>query len=151
MNQADMSSQEAAAPAVKDAHTVFLVTNFWESMSADVEFAQGKAVTDASKAAGVKHIVASTLIDVTEASKGKLSHVSHFDAKAKVEKYIRDSGVPGTFFLPGFFMSNFFQFFNKQQDGSFGLAMPGAGDKIKIPIFDAANDTGTFHDKSRFL
>lgn len=139
-----MSSVEAATPAVKGADTVFLVTNFWETGSADVELAQGKAVTDAAKAAGVKHIVASTLINVTEASKGRLPSVTHFDSKAKIEQYIRQSGVPATFFMPGFYMSNFFDMIRKQDDGSYTLALPVAGNKAQVPVFDTDNDTGLF-------
>lgn len=139
-----MSSTESLASAVKDAHTVFLVTNFWETVSQDTEIAQGKAVTDASKAAGVKHIIASTLINVTEASKGKLTHLLHFDGKQKIEEYIRQSGVSSTFVLPGFFMSNFFDMIRKNEDGSYVLAWPVSGDKAQIPVFDAAQDTGDF-------
>lgn len=146
-----MSSQEAAAPAVKDADTVFLVTNFWESMSSEAEIAQGKAVTDASKAAGVKHLIASTLIDVTETSKGKLPSVSHFDGKAKIEQYIRKSGIPSTFVLPGFYMSNFFEMIRKNEDGSFGLFFPVNGDKARVPVFDAAEDTGMLFSNSFFI
>ncbi len=139
-----MSSVDAAAPAVKGAHTVFLVTNFWETASADTEFAQGKAVTDAAKAAGVKHIIASTLINVTEASKGRLPSVTHFDSKAKIEQYIRKSGIPATFFMPGFYMENFLDMIKKNEDGSYTLALPVSGDKAKIPVFDTAQDTGLF-------
>lgn len=139
-----MSSVDAAAPAVNGAHSVFLVTNFWETASADTEFAQGKAVTDAAKAAGVKHIIASTLIDVTEASKGRLPGVTHFDSKAKIEQYIRQSGVPATFFMPGFYMENFLSMIKKNEDGSYTLSLPVSGDKAKIPIFDTAQDTGLF-------
>ncbi|KAJ6779891.1 hypothetical protein PWT90_08663 [Aphanocladium album] len=141
---ADMSSVEAAAPAVKGAHTVFLVTNFWETGSADTELAQGKAVTDAAKAAGVKHIIASTLLNVTEMSKGRLPGVTHFDSKAKIEQYIRQSGIPATFFLPGFYMSNFFDMIRKNEDGSFTLTLPVDGDKAQIPAFDTDSDTGLF-------
>ena len=137
-----MSSEASAAPAVQGAHTVFLVTNFWESMSADKEIAQGKAVTDASKASGVQRMIFSSLINVTEASRGKLPHVSHFDGKANIEKYIRDSGVPAAFVLPGFFMSNLVDSIKKNEDGSFAYALPVSGDKARIPLFDAAADTG---------
>src|SRR6478735_8795352 len=82
--QADMSTPEAAAPAVDGAHTVFVVTNFWESMSAATEIAQGKAVTDAAKAAGVQHLIFSSLINTSKASQGRLSHISHFDGKAEI-------------------------------------------------------------------
>lgn len=113
-----MSSAEAAAPAVQVAHTVFLMTNFWETMSADTEIAQGKAVTDACKAAGVKHLIFSSLINNTEASKGRLPNIAHFDGKAKIEAYIRQSGVPATFVLPGMFMNAYFDTVRRGDDGT---------------------------------
>ncbi|KAL2843688.1 hypothetical protein BJY01DRAFT_264159 [Aspergillus pseudoustus] len=140
---ADISSISVVLPAVKDAHTVFLVTNFWESMSRDTEVAQGKTVTDACKQAGVKHLIFSSLRNVNEISNGRLPNVTHFDGKAEIEDYIRASGVPGSFVLPGLFMSNFFQFFNKQGD-TYILAWPVNIDKARVPLFDAAADTGKF-------
>ncbi|KAH6609087.1 hypothetical protein Trco_002433 [Trichoderma cornu-damae] len=144
---ADMSSAQSVAPAVQGAHTVFLVTNFWESMSADVETSQGKAVVDASKAAGVKHIIFSSLIDVTKASNGRLPNVSHFDGKAKIEEYIRTSGVPGTFVLPGMFMSGFETMIRKNprsEPAGYTLALPVDPHKAIAPLFDAAEDMGKF-------
>ncbi|GES64202.1 NmrA-domain-containing protein [Aspergillus terreus] len=140
---ADISSVEAARPAVTGAHTVFLVTNFWESMSRETEVAQGKAVTDACKEAGVKHIVFSSLRNVTEITNGRLPNVSHFDGKAEIEEYIRASGVPASFVLPGFYMSNFFQMLSKQ-DGVYTLAWPVDLDKAQAPLYDVAEDTGKF-------
>ncbi|CAM1509618.1 Fc.00g033570.m01.CDS01 [Cosmosporella sp. VM-42] len=144
MVAADMASVEKAAPAVKDAHTVFLVTNFWESANDEVEIAQGKAVTDASKAAGVKHLIFSSLIDTTEASKGHLPNITHFVGKSKIEKYIRDSGIPASFVLPGLFMSNMFTQIRKGDDGVFTLALPVSPEKAQIPLFDVASDMGKF-------
>ncbi|OOF97626.1 hypothetical protein ASPCADRAFT_206405 [Aspergillus carbonarius ITEM 5010] len=140
---ADMSSVESALPAVQGADTVFFVTNFWETMSRDTEVAQGKAVTDASKKAGVKHLIFSSLRNVTEISNGRLPNVSHFDGKAEIEQYIRASGVPATFVLAGLFMSNFFQMLNKQGD-TYTLAWPVDVDKAQVPLFDVAGDTGKF-------
>ncbi|KAK2608576.1 hypothetical protein QQS21_002923 [Conoideocrella luteorostrata] len=146
MIKADMSSADAAFAAVQNAHTVFIVTNFWESMSDAVEIAHGKAVTDASLKAGVKHIIFSSLLNVTEATKGRLSHVSHFDGKAKIEEYIRQSGIPATFVQPGLFMSGFTGFLRKQENGTYMWAMPEGvkADEAKIPLFDAAGDSGIF-------
>lgn len=138
-----MSSVEAALPAVSDAHTVFLVTNFWETMNKDTEVAQGKAVTDACKQAGVQHLIFSSLRNVTEISSGRLPNVTHFDGKAEIEAYIRASGISSTFVLAGLFMSNFFQFFNKQAD-TYTLAWPVNLEKAQVPLFDAAEDTGMF-------
>ncbi|RCI13557.1 hypothetical protein L249_5606 [Ophiocordyceps polyrhachis-furcata BCC 54312] len=146
--QADMSSAAAAAPAVQGAHTVFLVTNFWESMSAETEKAQGRAVTDACKAAGVKHLVFSSLLDITKLSQGRLTGITHFDSKAWIEEYIRASGVPATFVLAGLFMSNFLGFIRKDQGQGEGYVMmwpEGVSvDGAPIPLFDAAADTGKF-------
>ncbi|KAI5456743.1 hypothetical protein BGZ63DRAFT_495985 [Mariannaea sp. PMI_226] len=141
---ADMSTVQQAAPAVAGAHTVFLVTNFWEKGSADSEINQGKAVTDACKAAGVKHLIFSSLLNVTEASKGRLPNITHFDGKAKIEEYIRSSGVPATFVLPGFFMSNLFTMIKKNDEGGYALALPVSGDKAQVPLFDAGGDLGKF-------
>lgn len=142
-----MSSADAAAPAVEGAHTVFIVTNFWETLSEAVEVSQGKAVADASKAAGVKHIIFSSAINVSEASDGRLVHLRHFDGKAEVERYIRQSGVYSTFIQPGVFMSGFYSaFFRKQEDGGFRWDMP-EGVKLheaQLPLIDAAVDTGIF-------
>ncbi|KAK3723033.1 hypothetical protein LTR37_002179 [Vermiconidia calcicola] len=141
---ADMSSTESIARAVKDVHTVFLMTNFWESMSANTEVAQGKAVVDASKAAGVQHLIFSSLINTTEASKGRLPDIAHFDGKAKIEDYIRGSGVRATFVLPGLFMSGYFDTIRKNEDGSYMLALPVSEEKAQIPLFDAAGDMGKY-------
>ncbi|KAI9044486.1 NmrA/HSCARG family protein [Aspergillus affinis] len=140
---ADISTVEGALPAVSGAHTVFLVTNFWESMKKEVELSQGKAVTEAYKQAGVKHLIFSSLRNVTEISNGRLPNVTHFDGKAEIEDYIRASGISSTFVLPGLFMSNFFDFFNKQGD-TYTLAWPVNLEKARAPLFDAAQDTGKF-------
>ncbi|PYH94371.1 NmrA-domain-containing protein [Aspergillus ellipticus CBS 707.79] len=139
----DLSSVDGVLAAVTGADTVFLVTNFWESMNRDVEVAQGKAVTDACKTANVKHLIFSSLLDVTEISGGQLPNVSHFDGKAEIERYIRDSGVPASFVLAGLFMSNFFQMLNKQGD-VYTLAWPVDVDKAQVPMFDVVEDTGKF-------
>lgn len=139
-----MSSVETAAPAVEGAHTVFLMTNFWESMSEEVEIGQGKAVADACKKAGVKHLIFSSLINTKEASKGKLSNITHFDGKNAIERYIRASGVPCSFVQPGFFMSQMTTMIRKNEDGGYMWALPVDGDKAQVPMFAAELDTGKF-------
>ncbi|KAK9327595.1 hypothetical protein V1520DRAFT_348411 [Lipomyces starkeyi] len=143
MISADMSSTESVARALKDAHTVFLVTNYWETMSRDIEYNQGKNVTDAAKAAGVSHLIFSSLINVTEASNGALPNVPHFDGKAEIEKYIRASSVPATFVLPGYFMSNLISSLKMKEDGSFQMVLP-ISDTARFPLFDVVDDTGKF-------
>ncbi|KAF4983963.1 hypothetical protein FZEAL_755 [Fusarium zealandicum] len=141
---ADMNSAEQAAPAVKDAHTVFVVTNYWDSNKGNGELAQGKAVTDACKAAGVQHLIFSSLLDTNKISQGRLTHIKHFEEKAQVEQYIRDSGIPATFVLPGFFMSNLFTSIRKNDEGGYSFVLPVSGDKAQVPLFEAGSDTGKF-------
>ncbi|OAA66922.1 NAD(P)-binding domain protein [Niveomyces insectorum RCEF 264] len=141
----DLSNAASAAKAVAGAHTVFLVTNYWESMSRDTEVAQGKVVADASKQQGVQHLIFSSLRDVAQISSGRLPHVYHFDGKADIEQYIRDSGVPATFVLPGFYMSNFFGFLRKQEGSdTYTFAVPTAPDQTQLPLLDTAEDLGKF-------
>jgi uncharacterized protein YbjT (DUF2867 family) len=137
-----MSSVEQAAPAVEGAHTVFLVTNYWETMSPEIEVSQGKAVTDAAKAAGVKHLIFSSALNTTEISNGDLPNLEHFVSKATIEQYIRDSGVPGTFVIAGFFMSNLFESIRKNEEGVYVLALPVSSDKAQVPLLAARGDTG---------
>lgn len=47
------------------AHSVFAVTNFWETASSGPEIQQGKNIADAAKDTGVQHLVWSSLLNVT--------------------------------------------------------------------------------------
>lgn len=79
----------------------------WESRDAAVEVAQGKAVADAARAAGVSLFIWSSLPNVTKFSNGELTTVHHFDSKAKVEEYIRTLSFPSSvFIMTAFFMQN---------------------------------------------
>ncbi|KAK9477273.1 hypothetical protein V1514DRAFT_283464 [Lipomyces japonicus] len=140
---ADLSSVQSIAPVVKGADTVFLITNYWESKSRDIEYAQGKNVTDASKAAFVTHLIFSSLINVTKETGGSLPNVPHFDAKADIETYIRASGVPATFVMPGYYMSNLILGLKLQQDGSYLWSLP-VSDNARFPLFDVEEDNGKF-------
>ncbi|KAH7371474.1 NmrA family transcriptional regulator [Cadophora sp. MPI-SDFR-AT-0126] len=139
----DLDSAPSVAAVIKGSHTVFLVTNFWETMNLELEINQGKTVADAAKAAGVSHLIFSSLISVSKTTDGKFKNVPHFDGKAEIEEYIRDIGVPSTFFLPGYYMANYTQLLAKNEDGSYTLAYPVSQD-TKFPLFDATADTGKF-------
>lgn len=82
-----------------------------------------------------------TTISVTH---GKFKNVHHFDSKAKVEAYIRQLGIPATFLLTGYFMSNLpGKSIREMSDGNWGLGLPTPAD-APIPLFDAEDDTGKF-------
>lgn len=130
-----MSSKSSLLEVINGSHTVFLVTNYWESAKKEVEVSQGKNVTDAAKEAGVSHLIFSSLLHAGRVTNGRLSGLPHFDGKAEVEDYIRASGVPATFVLAGYFMSNYEQMIQKGEDGSYTLAYP-VGPEAKFPLID---------------
>jgi uncharacterized protein YbjT (DUF2867 family) len=49
MVAADMSDKDSLSKAMTGAYAVYSVTNYWESMSAEVEVTQGKNVADVAK------------------------------------------------------------------------------------------------------
>jgi uncharacterized protein YbjT (DUF2867 family) len=136
-----LSDKASVTEALQGSHSVFLVTNYWESAKYDVEFGQGKNVADASKELGVQHLIFSSLLHVGKITNGRLRHVPHFEAKADIEEYIKKIGVPASFYLAGYFMSNFTQSVQKGEDGSLSFAFPVSQD-AKFPLIDIAEDTG---------
>ncbi len=144
-----MNSKSSLAKALKGTHTVFLVTlpDFVNGPDAGTELENGKNVADAAKDAGVEHLVFSSLINVTEATNSRLSHMAHFDRKADIEQYIRSQGTPATFIRPGYYMTNFtnLQLLRKGDDGSYTLYGPSSPTKAKLPLFYAESDMGEYH------
>jgi uncharacterized protein YbjT (DUF2867 family) len=122
--EADLSRPETLASAFAGAYGVFLVTNFQEHGTSEVQ--QATAAVRAAKDAGVKHFVWSTLPDVEAISKGKL-HVPHFTGKAKVDHVVRDAGFANhTFVLAPFYYQNLIGVLGpqKQPNGSAGWTLP---------------------------
>ena len=149
MVAADMSDQESLKSAISGSYAVFAVTNYWETMSKDTEVQQGKNIADVSKAAGVKHLIWSSLPQAEKLTEGKLRHVLHFDSKAEVEEYIESikggSGMVASYWRAGFFMSNFKVVIHPNpQTGTPTLNMPWDLEKTRVGLLDVVGDTGKF-------
>jgi uncharacterized protein YbjT (DUF2867 family) len=122
--QADLSRPETLTAAFEGAHGVFLVTNFREEGTDEVD--QATAAVRAAKDAGVKHFVWSTLPDVEAISGGKF-HVPHFTGKAKVDRIVKEAGFANhTFVIATFYYQNLIGVLapQKQADGSVGWSLP---------------------------
>ena len=93
----------------------------------------------------MQHLIWSSLLDVSKLTRGKFPNVEHFDSKAAVETYIRQIGIPATFFMPGFFMSNIPGNMLRPlpPNNAWTMALPMPSD-TPMPLFDAAGDTGKF-------
>jgi uncharacterized protein YbjT (DUF2867 family) len=122
--QANLNRPGTLKPAFAGAHGVFLVTNFREEGTDEVE--QATAAVRAAKDAGVKHVVWSTLPDVEAISGGKF-HVPHFTGKAKVDRIVKEAGFANhTFVIAPFYYQNLIGVLapQKQTDGSARWALP---------------------------
>lgn len=99
----DMEDRAQLDAAFKDAYGVFSVQNFWlPNVGFDGEIKQGKNVADAAKAAGVQHLVYSS---VGSAHRGMGQ--KHFESKWIIEQYIQSLDVPYTILRGVFFMDNY--------------------------------------------
>ncbi|GJC90820.1 nmrA-like family domain-containing protein 1 [Colletotrichum liriopes] len=111
-------------------------------MDADLEVKQGRSLVDAANNAHVEFSIWSSLLNIKKLTNGKLPNVYHFDAKAKIEEYSRAVGIPASYFLPGFYMSNLpgqsFKSSAPNDAWTLSLATP---ETAPIPMFDIA-DTG---------
>ncbi|KAL1692601.1 hypothetical protein GGG16DRAFT_123900 [Schizophyllum commune] len=96
--EANTADKEAVRRAVEGAECVFAVTVPFTPVT---ELQQGKNMVDASKEAGVKFFVWSSLPSIKEISGGKYTQVQHFEDKAAVEKYLKASGVPNASIMTG--------------------------------------------------
>jgi uncharacterized protein YbjT (DUF2867 family) len=148
----DIDNEESLRKAFDGAYGVYAVTFFWEHFSPEKEKAQVQSIAKASKEAGVKHIIWSTLEDTRKfipltdkrmptLGDGKYK-VPHFDAKGESNKYFTEQNLPVTFLLTSFYWENFIYFGmgpKKGPDGKLALNIP-MGDR-KLPGI-AAEDIG---------
>jgi uncharacterized protein YbjT (DUF2867 family) len=93
----DRGSLDAALKGVK---RMYLVTTPYEAGTA-VETQQGMNAAEAAKAAGVEHLVYSSV-----GSAHRNTGIPHFESKWKVEQHIRELGIPATILRPVWFMDN---------------------------------------------
>lgn len=89
---ADLKDHDSLLRAFRDAHIIYAMTDFWADMDFEIEYAQGKALADiAHTLPRLEHFVWSSLPDAKAISNGKYPHVYHWQSKAAVTNYIRES------------------------------------------------------------
>ncbi|MDH3292168.1 MAG: NmrA/HSCARG family protein [Gemmatimonadota bacterium] len=149
--KADVDDVASLKKAFAGAHGAFCVTFFWAHFSPDKERAHARNMAQAAKAAGIKHVIWSTLEDtrkwvpVNDTRMPTLMEkykVPHFDAKGEADQIFTDVGVPTTFLLTSFYWDNLIHFGmgpKRGPDGKLAITMPMA-DK-KLPGI-AADDIG---------
>ncbi|KAL9094128.1 MAG: hypothetical protein Q9165_003543 [Trypethelium subeluteriae] len=90
MRQADLDDAQSLKSAFEGVHIIYAMTDFWQTMSADAEYQQGKTVADISDdLPGLEHFIWASLPDAKKISNGKFANVLHWQSKAAVTQYIR--------------------------------------------------------------
>jgi uncharacterized protein YbjT (DUF2867 family) len=148
---ADADDEASLRKAFEGAYGAYCVTFFWDHFSPARENAHAAAMARAAKAAGVKHVIWSTLEDtrkwipLSDECMPTLMNqykVPHFDAKGESNRFFTEQGIPTTFLLTSFYWENFIhsgQGPTKGPDGVLGITFP-MGDK-KLPAI-ATEDIG---------
>jgi len=146
---ADIDNTESLKKAFAGAHGVYAVTNFWEHFSGEKEIQQAKNIAEAAKAAGVKHVIWSTLEDTRKLMSPddtrmpmlqEKYRVPHFDAKADANAAF--SGLPTTYLVTSFYWDNLYLFGlapKKDDKGVYSWTFPMG--EAKLPGI-AAEDIG---------
>ena len=146
--QGDAHDRASLETALTGAHTVFAMTNpAFAPNGFEIEFNSAKLIADVAVEKAISYLIFSTLPNVTAISGGKYTHVTHFDAKAKAEEYIRTLPIKSAFVSLGLFMQTFaslpFMAPKKADDGTWVMERHSSP-QIRIPMVDAVGDTGKF-------
>jgi uncharacterized protein YbjT (DUF2867 family) len=139
---ADVDDPPSLQKAFRGAHGAFCVTFFWDHFSPERELAQAESMARAAKAAGVRHVVWSTLEDTRlrvplsddrmPTLMGKYK-VPHFDAKGEANRFFLESGVPTTLLHTSFYWDNLIHFGSGPKpgpDGKLAFTLPMADRKL---------------------
>ena len=148
---ADVDSEQSLTDAFAGAYGAYCVTFFWDHFSPERELAQATNMASAAKAAGLEHVIWSTLEDTRRwvplsddrmpTLMGKYK-VPHFDAKGEADHVFTGLGLPVTLLLTSFYWDNFVHFGmgpQKGPDGRYAITLPM--DDKKLPGI-AAEDIG---------
>lgn len=123
----DLVDPASLRPAFTGAHGAFVVTNFLDPTQHAAETAIGRATVEAARAAGVAHLIWSTLPDVAAITGGRIE-VAHFTDKARVDDVVRRAGFARhTFVEAPFYFQNFQTMLAPQP-------LPGGGRGWAVPM-----------------
>ncbi|TGP22647.1 MULTISPECIES: NmrA/HSCARG family protein [unclassified Mesorhizobium] len=96
----DLADAASVIDAARGVDTMFLMGNSYEA-GLEEETRQGIVAADAAKAAGIGHLIYSSVADAD-----KQTGIPHFESKFLVERHIAGLGIPYTISAPVAFMEN---------------------------------------------
>ena len=98
---ADMDNRTSLERAMHGCYGVYSVQDF--TVGAEREIRQGKNIADAAHAAGVEHLVYSSV-----GGADRDTGIDHWNSKWAIEQHIRNLGIPATIIRPVSFMENYY-------------------------------------------
>ena len=134
MVQGDFDDEASLLAAMDGVYGVFAVTSH-RPYGADREVQHGRQLIAAAKAAGVEHFV---FTSVASADAG--TGIPHFESKAEIEVYLRDSGINFSIVRPVSFMDNV----NSHRDNIVSGVYFDPRDSQKSHQWIAVSDIGFF-------
>lgn len=149
--RADLNDVESLKEAFSGAYGAFCVTNFWETFSPETEVLQARNMAEAARAAGLRHVIWSTLEDTRKwvplhddrmPTLMNAYKVPHFDGKGEADAVFQEAGVPTTNLLTSFYYDNLAIFGmgpKRGEDGTLAFNLP-MGEKTLTSI--SAEDIG---------
>ncbi|TGO31385.1 hypothetical protein BHYA_1336g00010 [Botrytis hyacinthi] len=144
----DVSDPHSLRTALTNVHTVFMMTlPDFSPNAVEIEYHNGKTIVNIAIEMGVQYIIFSTLPHISAVSQGKYTHVTAFDAKAKIEQYIRSRAIKSSFISLGSFMQNFHaQDFLAPREAAHAswILSRHVSSKMPFPLLDAVADAGKF-------
>jgi uncharacterized protein YbjT (DUF2867 family) len=161
----DVDDEESLVRAFTGVHGAYCVTFFWAHFSPAQELEEAGKMARAAKAAGVRHVIWSTLEDTRRfvpldddrmPTLGGSYKVPHYDAKGEANHLFIQAGVPTTFLQTSFYWENFIHFGmgpQRGEDGALAITFPiGSGRIAGIAAEDiGACAYGIFKGGSAFV
>ncbi|MFP4013147.1 MAG: NmrA/HSCARG family protein [Chitinispirillaceae bacterium] len=132
--QGNLSEPFSLQGPLEGCYGVFSVQQPWDN-GLSTEVTEGIALADAAKRAGVKHFVYSSI-----GSANRKTGVPHFETKAKIEEYVKTSGLEYTIFRPVWFMENLLEMKDSIYNGTLRLPL-----RFEVPLqIISVDDVGKF-------
>ncbi|MEO8753405.1 MAG: NmrA/HSCARG family protein [Casimicrobiaceae bacterium] len=139
---ANVDDEASLERAFAGAYGAYCVTFYWDHFSPEKEMAEARNMASAARAAGVQHVIWSTLEDTRlfvplsddrmPTLMGKYK-VPHFDAKGESNRFFTEAGVPTTFMLASYYWDNLIYFGagpKKGPDGVLVFTLPTGNAKM---------------------
>ena len=130
----DFDDRASLERAMQGTDAVYVMATPFEA-GIEAEARQGKTAVDAAHAAGVQHLVYSSV-----AGADQQTGIPHFDSKYEVERHIQALGLPHTIIGPVFFMENLASPYSlpSLREGRIAMALPASRKLQQIALADLA-------------